>query len=172
MYWIFSGISDTECHVLDFLRFSDTERGVLEDDISSDSSDGESDHLSVNEESASSDCESDNEYETEQEEQNSTPSSDFKSKKGDITWHAQKSAVTVGRKSAKNVIDQVPGITRYAASRITDIPSAFELFVTPKLFNIILKITDKDADRVRYKGDIISLMELKIFRETNYTTTI
>ncbi|XP_068227982.1 uncharacterized protein [Palaemon carinicauda] len=92
------------------------------------------------------------------------PSSvNFTSKKGNIVWSSEKANRSSGEKCAINIIDQTPGITRYAASRISDILSAFELFITPKLFNIILKMTNIEANRVLGSGDIISLKNLRAF---------
>ncbi|CAD7090716.1 unnamed protein product [Hermetia illucens] len=41
-----------------------------------------------------------------------------------------------------------PGITRYAASRISDIQSSFDLFLPPQLETIILRNTNREGRRV------------------------
>ena len=82
-----------------------------------------------------------------------------------IIWHGERDGqcLSAGRQCARNVISQTPGITRFAASRITnDVESAFKLFITEDIFKIILEMTNKEANRVTGR-DVCNMNELKAF---------
>ncbi|XP_062409077.1 piggyBac transposable element-derived protein 4-like [Sardina pilchardus] len=79
------------------------------------------------------------------------------SKNKTLTWSVSP-PVQQGRLGAANVIRMIPGPTRYAVSRVQDIKSTFELFITPAIQNIILQMTNLEGSRVY--GDSWEVLDL------------
>lgn len=53
----------------------------------------------------------------------------FKSKSGNICWSSVAPDIH-GRAAAANVIKMTPGMTRFAVTRVCDIKTSFDLFMT------------------------------------------
>ncbi|XP_021162792.2 piggyBac transposable element-derived protein 3 isoform X1 [Fundulus heteroclitus] len=68
------------------------------------------------------------------------------SKDGNIKWST--SPQSRGRPSSANVIKMTPGPTRFAITRIDEIHSAFQLFISPPIERIILEMTNLEGRRV------------------------
>ena len=75
------------------------------------------------------------------------PSKTFMSKNGEIQWSSSPN-IRQTRMSAENIIKTVPGPTRMAVTRVTDIKSAFELVMPNSIQKIILEMTNLEGRRV------------------------
>lgn len=53
-----------------------------------------------------------------------------------------------GRARADNIIKKTPGPTLFAKARVSDIQSAFELFIPPSIQSILIDMTNKEGKRV------------------------
>nr|XP_033488734.1 piggyBac transposable element-derived protein 4-like [Epinephelus lanceolatus] len=71
----------------------------------------------------------------------------FKSKDGNMEWSAEPPIIKRGMHRAERLRGQ-PGPTLYAVSRVDTIKSAFELFITPSIENIVLDMTNLEGRRV------------------------
>lgn len=71
----------------------------------------------------------------------------FWSKDGTLSWSSSP-PMRQGRFSSENVMKMKPGLTRYAISRIDDIQSCFNLFVTEPIENIVISMTNLEGRRV------------------------
>ncbi|XP_056108635.1 piggyBac transposable element-derived protein 4-like [Rhinichthys klamathensis goyatoka] len=97
--------------------------------------------------------ESATELETTDEEQSSSDEGpaevtvSFWSKDGTLSWSSSP-PMRQGRFSSENVMKMKPGLTRYAISRIDDIQSCFNLFVTEPIENIVISMTNLEGRRV------------------------
>ena len=69
------------------------------------------------------------------------PSKTFMSKHGEIQWSSSPN-MSQAKLSAENIIKTVPGPTRMAVTRVTDIKSAFELVMPNSIQKIILEMTN------------------------------
>ena len=69
------------------------------------------------------------------------PSKTFMSKHGEIQWSSSPN-MRQAKLSAENIIKTVPGPTRMAVTRVTDIKSAFELVMPNSIQKIILEMTN------------------------------
>ena len=60
-----------------------------------------------------------------------------------------KEPVTVaGRHGSQNVMKQAPGPTAYAVCRANSLQETLELFITPAIFEVIVKMSNKEGMRV------------------------
>ncbi len=75
------------------------------------------------------------------------PSKTFMSKNGEIQWFSSPN-MRQAKLSAENIIKTVPGPTRTAVTRVTDIKSAFELVMPNSIQKIILEMTNLEGRRV------------------------
>ena len=75
------------------------------------------------------------------------PSKTFMSKNSEIQWSSSPN-IRQTRMSAENIIKTVPGPTRMAVTRVTDIKSAFELVMPNSIQKIILEMTNLEGRRV------------------------
>ena len=116
-------------HILDY---NDSE---IEDNVSEDE-----DHLEVNSDDEDSDYEPD-------EETAIPPTETFMSKNLEIQWSLSPNRHQATL-SAANIIKAVPGPTRMAVTRVTDIKSAFELVIPNSIQKIILEMTNLEGRRV------------------------
>lgn len=77
------------------------------------------------------------------------PAEGLFSKNGQIIYSETPFGSSCGRTSRENIINMMPGLTRYSSSRITDEEiSSFELFFPPPLIHIILNYTNIEGRRV------------------------
>lgn len=73
----------------------------------------------------------------------------FQSKNGALQWSDQPLLLSNTKIRKENILRYTPGATHYAKARINDQPiSAFELFVTPEITEIIVKMTNIEGNRV------------------------
>lgn len=121
------------------LRNEDEIRALLEED--DDTSSETSDHVEFDESS----------YETDDDElplpQVFEPELSYLSKDKNIQWFPEPFSRS-GRASSSNVIHLTPGITRYAATRINDEISAFQLLITKSIEQIIIDNTNLEGQRI------------------------
>ncbi len=68
----------------------------------------------------------------------------FWSKDGNLSWSSSPTEKK-GRLSTENVIKMTPGLTKYATSRIEDIKSCFNLFLTEPIENIVISMTNLEG---------------------------
>ena len=102
-----------------------------------------------------SEDEDDDQYDPEQDQTSDEEDPDvtddqrevFKSRKGDISWLSSP-LQTQSRAPTENILRMTPGPTRYAVSHAQDIKSAFELFFTRPIQNILLEMTNMEERRV------------------------
>ncbi|XP_054883216.1 piggyBac transposable element-derived protein 4-like [Poeciliopsis prolifica] len=102
-------------------------------------------HFSQDEEDSEDDSSSDENQETQQ---SSSTEGTWTSKDGKIRWSSSSPHQSQGRLSSSNVIKMTPGPTRFAVTRINDIESAFQLFISPPIEKIILEMTNLEGRRV------------------------
>lgn len=77
------------------------------------------------------------------------PTEIMTSKNGQLTYSKKPFGNSHGRASRENIINLMPGLTRYASSRITEVEiSSFELFFPPPLVRIILNYTNIEGRRI------------------------
>ena len=69
------------------------------------------------------------------------------SKDNEITWKYSQ-PTQIGRASLCNIIRQSPGITRFAANRIIDIRSSFELLFHSSIQSYIIKMTNIEGEKI------------------------
>ena len=112
----------------DFITDHDSE---IEEDVSEDEDD-----LELNSDSNESDFEPDEGIAIP-----IPPSKTFMSKHGEIQWSSSPN-MSQAKLSAENIIKTVPGPTRMAVTRVTDIKSAFELVMPNSIQKIILEMTN------------------------------
>lgn len=79
--------------------------------------------------------------------QSSSTEGTWASKDGNIKWSTSPHQ-SRGRLSSSNVIKMTPGPTRFAVTRVDDIQSAFQLFISPPIEKIILEMTNLEGRRV------------------------
>ncbi|XP_060720777.1 piggyBac transposable element-derived protein 4-like [Tachysurus vachellii] len=79
------------------------------------------------------------------------PAETFKSKSGNIYWSSVPPDLQ-GRAPAANVIKMIPGITRFAVTRVSDIKSCFDLFMPLSLKKVIISMTNLEGKKVH--GDM------------------
>nr|XP_046255654.1 piggyBac transposable element-derived protein 4-like [Scatophagus argus] len=79
--------------------------------------------------------------------QSSSTEGTWASKDGKIKWSTSPHQ-SRGRLSSSNVIKMTPGPTRFAVTRVDDIQSAFQLFISPPIEKIILEMTNLEGKRV------------------------
>ncbi|XP_034065557.1 piggyBac transposable element-derived protein 4-like [Gymnodraco acuticeps] len=116
-------------YILEEDHDSEIEENVSEDE----------DYLEVNDE--------DYDYDQSNEETDIRPDATFMSKNCEIQWSSSPN----GRQatlSAANIMKAVPGPTRMAVSRVTDIKSAFELVISNTVLKIVLDMTNLEGRRV------------------------
>lgn len=95
------------------------------------------------------DCtEAEPDLESEEENSNEEGPVTYTSRNGEILWCSSPPPQTQGRARAEEVLRNTPGPTRYACTRVEDIRSAFELFFTKSIQNILLEITNLEGQRV------------------------
>ena len=70
----------------------------------------------------------------------------FRSKKGSEVW--QKECSGARKFAPQNVMKQIPGPTAYATLRSNTVSDAFELFLSPRIADIILQMSNKEGQRV------------------------
>ncbi|KAL7840993.1 hypothetical protein SRHO_G00246840 [Serrasalmus rhombeus] len=115
------------------------------------------------------DCQFSHDDEDSEDESTSVPSTDenqetqqssstegiWTSKDDKIKWSTSPHQ-SRGRLLSSNVIKMTPGPTRFAVTRVDDIESAFQLFISPAIENIILDMTNLEGRRSsvaeRYNG--------------------
>ncbi|XP_027874871.1 piggyBac transposable element-derived protein 4-like [Xiphophorus couchianus] len=100
------------------------------------------DSIEVNSESDDSDYEAIDENDV-----HVSRSKTFMSKNGEIQWSSSPTK-HLGKQCAENIIKTVPGPTRMAVTRVTDIKSVFELFMPNAIQKIILQMTNLEGRRV------------------------
>lgn len=123
--------------ILKMAQLSDDDiREILNAESESDISDLETDIISDNNESSSSDTESETNFL-----EDSFDDPQFISK-NQMVWSATPLAQPI-RTASENIIATKPGPTRYAVSRCEDILSSFTLFFPPALEKIIVENTNK-----------------------------
>ncbi|XP_008423828.1 piggyBac transposable element-derived protein 4-like [Poecilia reticulata] len=85
----------------------------------------------------------------ENQETQKSPSTEgtLTSKDGQIKWSTSPHQ-SRARLSSSNVIKMTPGPTSFALSRVDDIESAFQLFISPPMEKIILDMTNLEGRRV------------------------
>lgn len=76
-----------------------------------------------------------------------TPIMAYLSKDKTIQWYSE-SFKQAGRASSSNVMSLTPGITRYAMTRISDEISAFKLFITIGIEQLIMNYTNIEGEKV------------------------
>ncbi|XP_029699299.1 uncharacterized protein [Takifugu rubripes] len=79
--------------------------------------------------------------------QSSSTEETWASKDGKIKWSTSPHQ-SRGRLSSSNVIKMTPGPTRFAVTRVDDIISTFQLFISPPIEKIILEMTNLEGRRV------------------------
>lgn len=125
------GLSNEEIHEL-LLEMSDEEEVASEIE----------DHISESE--LTSDDDTDDESD-----QSMIQTETLLSKDGKIEWKSEPQSQTLcGRRKAENILNMTPGPTKYATSRIEDEYSAFMLFFSPAVMNIILKNSNIEGKNV------------------------
>ncbi|KAI2647909.1 PiggyBac transposable element-derived protein 4 [Labeo rohita] len=88
----------------------------------------------------------------------------YRSKNSKILWSPSPPPQTQGRARAEEVLRNTPGPTRYACARVEDIRSAFELFFTNSIQNILLEMTNLEGRRVyENEWNDIMLEEMQAF---------
>lgn len=120
-------------------EISETEDNVIDDpdcQFSDDEEDSEDEPAVV----SSSD-------ESQGMQQSSSTEGTWASKDGNIKW-SKSPHQSRGRLSSSNVIKMTPGPTRFAVTRVDDIQSAFQLFISPPIEKIILEMTNLEGRRV------------------------
>ncbi len=75
----------------------------------------------------------------------------FWSKDGNLSWSSSPTEKK-GRLSTENVIKMTPGLTKYATSRIEDIKSCFNLFLTEPIENIVISMTNLQMQGKHLQG--------------------
>ncbi|XP_059209533.1 piggyBac transposable element-derived protein 4-like [Centropristis striata] len=85
--------------------------------------------------------------ENQETQQSSSTEGTWTSKDGKIKWSTSPHQ-SRGRLSSSNVIKMTPGPTRFAVTRVDDIESAFQLFISPPIEKIILDMTNLEGRRV------------------------
>ena len=85
--------------------------------------------------------------ENQEFQQSSFTEGTWASKDGKIKWTTLPHQ-SQGRVSSSNVIKMTPGPTRFAITRVDDIQSAFQLFISPPIEKIILEMTNLEGKRV------------------------
>ncbi|XP_037530523.1 piggyBac transposable element-derived protein 4-like [Nematolebias whitei] len=85
--------------------------------------------------------------ENQEMQQSSSTEGTWTSKDGKIKWSTSPHQ-SQGRLSSCNVIKMIPGPTRFAVTRVDDIESAFQLFISPPIEKIILNMTNLEGKRV------------------------
>ncbi|XP_066260434.1 piggyBac transposable element-derived protein 4-like [Euwallacea similis] len=114
----------------------------------------ESDNEVSDEEESCSECEDYVEqaelYDSSSDSDNETTLGEtMTSKNGQIKYSKDPYTNKFGRASKKNIINMMPGLTRYSCSRITDKEiSSFEQFFPPPLLHTILKYTNIEGKRI------------------------
>ncbi|XP_077128955.1 26S proteasome non-ATPase regulatory subunit 14 isoform X1 [Ranitomeya variabilis] len=116
-----------------------------EDDVPQEIMSEEEDHISEMESNVEN-SDSEVEYEEEHDTQTTSRMQETPSKKKCVIWNLQPSQA--GRLSSENIIKATPGPTRYATSRISDIGSAFALFLNMTILNIIIQMTNIEGQVV------------------------
>lgn len=94
--------------------------------------------------------------------QSTCESTSYKSTKGDVVW--QKKSTGARKYAPQNVMRQQPGPTAYAVRRSNNLVETFQLFVTPRMMDIIIQMSNKEGRRVY--GDEwkdLSLVELNAY---------
>ncbi|XP_029907418.1 piggyBac transposable element-derived protein 4-like [Myripristis murdjan] len=109
----------------------------IEEDVSEDE-----DHLEINSDSNDSDFEPDVGIAIP-----IPPSETYMSKNGEIQWSSSPNK-RQAKLSAENIIKTVPGPTRMAVTRVTDIKSTFELVMPDSIKKVILEMTNLEGRRV------------------------
>ncbi len=95
------------------------------------------------------DCtEAEPDLESEEENSNEEGPVTYTSRNGEILWCSSPPPQTQGRARAEEVLRNTPGPTRYACTRVEGIRSAFELFFTKSIQNILLEMTNLEGRRV------------------------
>ncbi|XP_063743292.1 piggyBac transposable element-derived protein 4-like [Eleginops maclovinus] len=79
--------------------------------------------------------------------QSSSTEGTWASKDGNIKWSTSPHP-SRGRLSSSNVIKMTPGPTRFAVTRVDEIQSAFQLFISSPIERIILEMTNLEGRRV------------------------
>ncbi|KAM3934900.1 piggyBac transposable element-derived protein 4-like [Leptodactylus fuscus] len=130
----------TDAELEEFVNASD-----LEDDVPQEIMSEEEDHISEMESNVEN-SDSEVEYEEEHDTQTTSRMQEIPSKNKDVIWNLQPSQA--GRLSSENIIKATPGPTSYATSRISDIGSAFALFLNMTILNIIIKMTNIEGQVV------------------------
>lgn len=69
----------------------------------------------------------------------------YPSKDGKYMWSEKSDRSSAGRYSTENILNTVPGPTQYAISRVTNIKSAFELFIPPDVEKIIIEMSNTEG---------------------------
>ncbi|KAJ8384204.1 hypothetical protein AAFF_G00207520 [Aldrovandia affinis] len=81
----------------------------------------------------------------EEDPEEESPEVTFPSKDGNLLWY---STSLDRRARANKIVSMTPGPTRYAVSRVDDIKSSFQLFLTESIEKTILAVTNLEGERV------------------------
>lgn len=84
---------------------------------------------------------------SDEKQETSSTEGTWTSKDGNVKWSTSPHQ-SRGRLSSSNVIKMTPGPTRFAVTRVDDIQSAFQLFISPPIEKIILNMTNLEGRRV------------------------
>ncbi|XP_063741958.1 piggyBac transposable element-derived protein 4-like [Eleginops maclovinus] len=85
--------------------------------------------------------------ENQRMQQSSSTEGTWASKDGNIKWSTSPHP-SRGRLSSSNVVKMTPGPTRFAVTRVDEIQSAFQLFISSPIERIILEMTNLEGRRV------------------------
>lgn len=71
-------------------------------------------------------------------------------------------ATFFSQSTAANIIKTTPGVTKYAAAKITDVKSAFEVVLNFTIENEIIKMTSIEGEKV-YGKKVGKYRKVKLF---------
>ncbi|XP_070604145.1 NADH dehydrogenase (ubiquinone) complex I, assembly factor 6 isoform X1 [Erythrolamprus reginae] len=130
----------TDAELEELVNTSDSEDDIPDENVSE-----EEDHIS-DWESNDENSDSEVEYEEEHDTQTTSQMQEIHSKNKDLIWNLQPSHAD--GLPTENIIKATTGPTTYAISRISDIRSAFALFLNTTILNILIQMTNIEGQQV------------------------
>ena len=102
-------------------------------------------------------------YDTDEDFNSEEQCSEYLSKNKGIQWYSEP-ITNSGRRSSANVLHEQPGVTRYAASRISDEISAFQLLLSKDIEEVIICNTNLEGQRIyAEKWNPVDIVELEAY---------